>query len=379
MLSTWKLDHSSAHSRLLLRLALSLLAIALLGLTAAAQDYDVTILTSDIPDVGNVNDTNLVNPWGLAASPTSPWWVSDNGTGLSTLYDAAGNPQQLVVMVPQWDNTPGGNPTGVVFNGTGDFQINGSATHFLFATEDGTIQGWTGGASTIIAVNNFPGSVYKGLTLGSAGGVNYIYAANFRNGTVDVFDTNFSPHSFGNGAFQDNHIPGGFAPFDVANIGGNIVVTFAKQDAEKHDDVAGPGNGFVDVFDSQGNLIRRLQHNAFLNSPWAVVKAPSDFGVFSNKLLIGQFGSGAILAYDDHGHFAGLLTDAAVLPARINALWGLGFGNDHTAGPHNVLYFAAGTFAEAHGTFGTISVAQCQAPFCRNSQPQTHRLSRHKE
>ena len=376
MLSTWKLDHSSARPRRFLRIALALLAIALLGLTAAAQDYDVTILTSDIPDVG-INDTNLVNPWGIAASPTSPWWVSDNGTGLSTLYDADGNPQQLVVMVPQWDNTPGGVPTGVVFNGTGDFQINGSATHFLFATEDGTIQGWPGGTTTVIGVNNFAsGAIYKGLTLGSVNGANYIYAANFGNGTVDVFDAAFMPHSFGNNAFKDDRIPDGFEPFNVANIDGNIVVTFAKKEGE--DDVAGPGNGYVDVFDSQGNLIRRLQHNIFLNSPWAVVKAPSDFGVFRNKLLIGQFGSGAILAYDDHGHFAGLLFDPALLPARINGLWGLGFGNDHTAGPHNVLYFAAGTFDEAHGTFGKISVAECHAPFCRHSGQQRHKVNRHK-
>jgi uncharacterized protein (TIGR03118 family) len=226
-------------------------------------------------------------------------------------------------------------------------------------------------------VNNFAsGAIYKGLTLGSVNGANYIYAANFGNGTVDVFDAAFMPHSFGNNAFQDDRIPDGFEPFNVANIDGNIVVTFAKKEGE--DDVAGPGNGYVDVFDSQGNLIRRLQHNIFLNSPWAVVKAPSDFGVFRNKLLIGQFGSGAILAYDDHGHFAGLLFDPALLPARINGLWGLGFGNDHTAGPHNVLYFAAGTFDEAHGTFGKISVAECHAPFCRHSGQQRHKVNRHK-
>jgi len=359
MLTKRNLCRPGANSRWLGRVLLPLLAVTLLTLAAAAQNYKVTILTSDIPNVGNVNDTNLVNPWGVAASSTSFWWVSDNGTGLSTLYDANGNAQSLVVSVPQWDNTPGGNPTGVVFNGTGDFMINGSATHFLFATEDGTIQGWTGGTSTTIAVNNFPEAVYKGLALGSAGGANYIYAANFRAATVDVFDASFAPHSFGMNAFQDHKIPNGYAPFNVANIGGKIVVTYAKQDDQKHDDVAGPGHGFVDVYDSQGNLLRRLEHSELMNSPWAVVQAPSNFGVFSNDLLVGNFGSGSIMAFNRHGRLRGVLFDTAELPLRIGSLWGLGFGNGQKAGPTNVLYFAAGTFDEAHGTFGTIAAVSC--------------------
>lgn len=367
MFNESKINRCQTMSRFALAV-LSLFTIALLSLPLAAQNYDVTILTSDIPNVGSVNDTNLVNPWGLVSNATGPWWVSDNGTGLSTLYDAGGNPLGLVVSVPQWDNTPGGNPTGIVFNSTTDFQINGNPTHFLFATEDGTIQGWSSGTSTVIAVNNFPGSVYKGLALASAGGANYLYAANFRAARVDVFDATFMPHSFGPNAFQDHKIPNGFAPFNVANIGGNLVVTYAKQDDQKHDDVRGPGNGFVDIYDTQGNLLRRLRHTIFMNSPWAVVQAPSDFGFFSNDLLVGNFGSGAILGFNGHMEFAGLLFDTAILPLRIESMWGLAFGNGHTSGPTNTLYFTAGTFGEAHGTFGTITVNGCQQGVCKQSK-----------
>src|SRR5271165_2348590 len=258
MLSPQKLNCPQTN-RLVLSAALVLLAIAMVSLPAAAQRATPTILTSDIPNVGTFNDLNLVNPWGLVASAASPWWVSDNGSGHSTLYDGTGSPKALVVSIPQWDGTPGGNPTGIVFNGTADFAIGGNATHFLFATEDGTIQGWSSDGSTVIAVNNFPAAVYKGLALASAGGANYLYAANFRNGTVDVFDKNFAPHSFGAGSFVDSTIPAGFAPFNVANFGsGKLAVTYAKQDADKHDDVRGPGNGYVTIFDTSGTILSRL-------------------------------------------------------------------------------------------------------------------------
>ena len=209
----------------------------------------------------------------------------------------------------------------------------------------------------MIAVNNSPGAVYKGLALASADGANYLYAANFRNGSVDVFDANFAPHSFGGTAFQDSSLPAGFAPFNVANIGnGRLAVTFAKQDSAKHDDVAGPGNGYVDIFDTSGNLLMHLTHNSFLNSPWAVVVAPATgFGVFSGKLLVGQFGSGAIAAFDaTTGSFSSLLLDPNTLQLQINGLWGLGFGNGGGAGPTNTLFFTAGVFGEAHGLFGSI-------------------------
>ena len=376
-------------SRLVLSVVLALAASALLSLPAAAQSATPNVggnpanpntnlvnatlvdatpvdLISDIANVGTnpaTPDTNLVNPWGLAASPTGPWWVSDNGSGHATLYDGTGSPKPLVVSIPQWDGAPGGNPTGIVFNGTADFAIGGNATHFLFATEDGTIQGWSGGTSTVISpVNNFPNAVYKGLALASAGGANYLYAANLRAGSVDVFDKTFQPHSFGPNAFLDFSMPAGYAPFNVANVGGGkLAVTYALQDGAKHDDVAGIGHGYVIIYDTQGKRLFRLQHVPYLNSPWAVVVAPArGFGAFGGDFLVGQFGSGAIVAYDSKGNFEGLLFDPAALPLRINGLWGLGFGNGTGSGPTTTLYFTAGVFGEAHGIFGSITC--CSAP-----------------
>jgi uncharacterized protein (TIGR03118 family) len=339
----------------------SLVAIALLSLPATAQLFSVTWLVSDIPNVGTQpTDPDLVNSWGIAASGAGPWWVADNGTGKLTLYDGTGAKQGLIVDVPQWDMTPGGNPTGQVFNSTQDFNLpNNKPAVFIVTTEDGTIQGWNGGTSTVIAVNQFPGSVYKGLVLGSANGANYLYAANFRAGTVDVFDATFQPHSFGPGTFVDNTLPQGYAPFNVANVGGNIVVSYALQNAEKHDDVKGIGHGFIDVYTSDGTLLQRLPHVNQLNSPWAMVVAPAtDWGNFSGKLLVGQFGSGAIIAYDlSTNTLEGVLQDDAGLPLRLNGLWGLGFGNGAKSGSKTTLYFAAGYFDEAHGLFGTITVA----------------------
>jgi len=338
--------------------AIALLAIALLGLPAYAQSYQATTLTSDIANISNNTDANLGNPWGLVASASGPWWVSDNATGLSTLYDATGTPLSLVVTIPSWDGNGTGVPSGIAFNGTSDFQLTpGNPATFLFVTEDGTVQGWNhnvNATTAIIAVNNWP-VVYKGMALASAGGANYIYATNFYAGTVDVFDKNFAPHSFGANAFVDPNIPTGFAPFNIQLIGSDLIVTYAKQDAERHDDVAGPGNGYVDVYDTQGNLIRRLPHIIQMNSPWAIVKAPASFGAFSNDLLIGNFGSGAIMAFDpNNGNFLGLMLDEAKLQLRIEALWALQFGNGGSSGPTTTLYYTAGTFHETYGTFGMI-------------------------
>jgi uncharacterized protein (TIGR03118 family) len=345
----------------LVRLAvLSLVAITLLSLPATAQVFTVNWLVSDIDNVGSQpTDTDLVNPWGMVSSSSSPWWVSDNGTGKLTLYDGTGLKQGLVVAVPQWDNSPGGNPSGQIFNATTDFKLpNNSPAKFIVSTEDGTIQGWNGGTSTVITVNGWPDAVYKGLALGSANGANYIYAANFHQGTVDVFDGTFQPHSFGQNAFVDSTLPQGYAPFNVANINGNIIVTYALQDDMKHDDVAGIGHGYIDVYDSQGKLLQRLPHVFALNSPWAMVVAPSAWAQLSGKLLVGQFGSGGIAAYDlANNLFLGVLQDDQGLPIRINGLWGLSFGNGGASGPVDTLYYAAGYFDEAHGLFGTITVA----------------------
>lgn len=355
------LSFKNLQTTSLVRLAvLSLVAITLLSLPATAQLFTVQWLVSDIDSVGSQpTDPDLVNPWGFVSSSGSPWWVSDNGTGKLTLYDGNGLKQGLVVNVPQWDNSPGGNPSGQIYNGTQDFKLpNNSPARFIVSTEDGTIQGWNGGTSTVIVVNGWPNAVYKGLALGSANGANYIYAANFRAGTVDVFDGTFQPHSFGQNAFVDNTLPTGYAPFNVANINGKIIVTYALQDDQKHDDVAGIGHGYIDVYNSQGNLLQRLPHVYALNSPWAMVVAPNTWAQLSGKLLVGEFGSGGIAAYDlTNNLFLGVLQDDQGLPIRINGLWGLGFGNGGSSGPTDTLYFAAGYFAEAHGLFGTITVA----------------------
>ncbi len=355
MLSVKKLPATS-----LVRMAvLSLVAITLLSLPATAQIFKVENLTSDISDVGTQpTDPDLVNPWGMAANPSGPWWVADNATGKLTLYNADGVKQGLIVNVPQWDGSPGGNPSGQVFNGTQDFKLsNNNPALFMVSTEDGTIQGWNGGNTTMIAVNNWPNAIYKGLVLGSANGANYIYAANFKGGTIDVFDATFQPHSFGQNAFLDPNLPSGYAPFNVANVNGNILVSYALQDDDKEDDVPGIGHGYIDMYDSQGTLLQRLPHVYALNSPWAMVVAPSGWNQLSGKLLVGQFGSGGIAAYDlANNLFLGVLQDDQGLPIRIDGLWGLGFGNGGSAGPKTTLYFAAGYFAEAHGLFGRITL-----------------------
>lgn len=337
--------------------ALSLIVLALCSLPALAQKVNVTYLTSDINAVGAFHDANLVNPWGMSISPSGPWWISDNGTGLSTLYTGTGAPQGLVVTVPSASGGSG-TPTGTVFNGTTDFKINGQVAAFLFCTEDGTISGWYSGTTAFIAVNNSTsGAVYKGMAEASAAGANYLYVANFHAGSVEVYDKTFAAHSFGSNAFVDSSLPSGYAPFNVQLIPGNkLVVTYAKQDAAKHDDVPGPGNGFVDVYDTQGNLQLRLAHVVYLNSPWGVVLAPSTFSGFGNDLLIGNFGSGGITAYNaTTGAWAGNMFAVSDLPLQIDGLWGLTFGNGASGGPTNTLFFTAGSFGEKHGIFGSIT------------------------
>src|ERR1700682_3133997 len=257
------------HRGRLLTTALSLatgLSIAIPGVTANARDaaegaFRQTNLVSEIPGMAPLTDPNLVNPWGISASATSPMWVSDNNAGVTTLYNGAGTPRPLVVTIPP---PPGsaegvkGTPTGTVFNDTGGF--NGDL--FLFATEDGTIVGWKGSDGTLARNEKDrskvdEGAVYKGLAIGNNGSANYLYAANFRFGTVDVFDTNFNLVSLG-GSFSDSQIPAGFAPFNVQKLGGRLYVTYAMQKPDKHDDLAGPGNGFVDVYDLNGHLLQRL-------------------------------------------------------------------------------------------------------------------------
>jgi uncharacterized protein (TIGR03118 family) len=326
--------------------------------SAWADHYQQTNLVSDVPGMAAVTHLPLVNPWGLTRSATSPWWVSDNGAGVSTLYNGAGTPVPLVVTIPVptgW-TTPS-TPTGTVFNGTSDFTVgSGLPAHFIFATEDGTISGWNSGTSAVLKVDHSGAAVYKGLTTGQVNGANLLYAANFRSGAVDVFDKDFNPVDLGAGAFVDRRIPKRFAPFNVQNINGMIFVAFAKQDDAKHDEVAGPGLGFVDVFSPSGMLMIRLESGRWLNAPWGIAWAPANFGKLSNHILVGNFGSGRVAAFDPvKGRFRGLLRVAHGMPLMIDGLWALSFGNDGGAGPSTTLYFTAGIDDEAHGLFGTIT------------------------
>ena len=345
----------------------------------AQQHYKQTNLISDIPGMAAVTDPNLVNPWGMSRSSGSPWWVSDNGPGLTTLYTGAGAAVPLgqpcpagtnvnCVVIPTGDTnaSPTGTPTGQVFNGTNDFQIGGAPARFIFVTEDGTISGWNGGPSAkITKVNTHSKSVFKGVALATAttrngGTANFLYVADFRRGRVAVYDTNFNPVSMGEDAFQDEDLPGGFAPFNVQNIGGDLYVAFAEQDSQKHDEIDGPGLGYVDVFSTSGRLLRRLQHGDWLSGPWGMTQAPSDFGIYSHNVLVGQFGSGQIAAYDAvTGKFKGLLIDVnSNKPITIDGLWDIAFGSGGTSGPATTLFFAAGLNGEADGLFGTITAVE---------------------
>jgi uncharacterized protein (TIGR03118 family) len=345
--------------------------VGLAAVPAAAQATPAfvhqTNLVSDIPGLAATTDPNLVNPWGIASSPTSPFWIADNGTGVSTLYNGAGQPIPLVVTIPPPAGSPPGAtaaPTGTVFNPTSDFVVlQGMASgpsRFLFATEDGTISGWNPTVDlthAILAVDNSAsGAIYKGLALGNNGTGNFLYAANFHASTVDVFDHNFVETALP-GSFSDPLLPPGFAPFGIANLGGDLYVTYAKQDADQEDDVAGPGNGFVDVFDTNGNLIRRLISGRPLNSPWGLAIAPSTWGRFAGDLLVGNFGDGRINAFDPTtGEGEGGLRTDGHAPLTIPGLWGLRFGNGGNGGDASTLFFTAGPNDEADGLFGSLTV-----------------------
>ena len=366
---------------------------------ARAQHYNQTNLVADASTTATAAhyDANLKNPWGLARSPSSPWWVSDNGAGVSTLHSGDGTASALVVKIPGPMGSAAdfsATPTGTVFNGTSSF----GGSHFIFATEDGTISAWTSGAAAVLKVDNSKipdaadGAVYKGATIAEHNGNLYLYVTNFRAGRVEIYDTNFQPvkfthkdNNFGQslfGAFLDNdfaqpfedfRIPRGFAPFNIQNIGGSLFVTYARQDSARHDDVAGDGSGYVDVFTPGGRLEMRLQHGPWLNSPWGAVWAPRDFGTFSNRVLIGNFGSGKIAVFDGFdGDFVGFMEDANSNPIVIDGLWALMFGNSAlgcpstppagsglpkcgSAGPYNALFFSSGPNEEANGLFGTLT------------------------
>ncbi|HTI98772.1 MAG TPA: TIGR03118 family protein [Dongiaceae bacterium] len=354
---------------------LSIVGVGATGFVHAQSAYTEQDLVSDIPGRAANTDTNLLNPWGLAFSATGPFWISDNHSGLSTIYNSAGTPQALIVTVPPpTGNPPPAAPTGLVFNSTTNFIVASNApAKFIFATEDGTISAWASGTDAVLeADNSTAGAIYKGLALGNAAGSNYLYATDFHNGKVDVFDAAFSPVAWP-GAFTDPNLPPGFAPFGIAVLGTNVFVTYALQDDAAEDDVPGPGNGYVDTYDTSGNLLRRFAANGALNSPWGLAVAPANFGLFAGELLIGNFGDGTINAFDPvSGLRVGTLQDTNGAPIAIEGLWDLKFGNGGNGGVTNKLYFTAGIAAggalEDHGLFGSLAAAvpQPQAPATTN-------------
>jgi uncharacterized protein (TIGR03118 family) len=336
-------------------LASTVAALLIVGVgSPAAAQYIQTNLVSDGAIPARLPDASLVNAWGLAATPTSPWWIADNGTGTSTVYNAGTGAIVLHVAVP-------GSPTGLVANTGPGFVVPGHGTaRFLFANEEGMISGWAGGpAATVLVDNSATGAVYKGLAISHNIAGDFIYATNFRAATVEVY--NSSLHLVP-GGFRDPTIPAGYAPFGIQNIAGTIYVTYALQDANKHDDVAGEGHGFVNAFDMAGNLLRRVASQGTLNSPWGLAWAPASFGRFGGELLVGNFGDGHIHAFDPRlapdGEFRprGALRSPNGKVITIDGLWALQFGHGAAAnGPTDTLFFTAGPFDESHGLFGTLT------------------------
>ena len=349
-------------------IATCLAVVLLVPVLAAGQHYIQTNLVSDVPGAAASTDPDLVNAWGMSRSGTSPWWVSDNGTGKATLYNGAGVKQGLVVTIAP---PPGGSdpatPTGQVFNATGSgFVVSkmvagvqkSGTSRFIFATEDGTISGWSptvDGTHSLIAVDNSATAIYKGLAILTLSGTTRLYAANFKAGTVDVFDTDWQPVT--SVTFADPTLPPGYAPFNVQALGTSLFISYAKVGVLP-DEQHGKGFGFVDEFDFNGVLIRHFQHGPWLNAPWGMASAPaSGFGEFSGALLVGNFGSGQIVAYDrNSGEFLGFLHGARG-PLTIDGLWGLAFGNAGSDGLPTELFFTAGPNDENDGLFGKLTAA----------------------
>ena len=348
--------------------ACAMVAAGALGTSASgamAKGYVQKNLVSDGKISAVTTDPNLLNPWGIAFFPGGPFWISDNNAGVSTLYDGLGDIIPLVVTIPPATGSTTGSPTGIVVNSNPTLFIIPKTTEpalFIFASEDGTISAWNdvisftqaqlvidnsqGGSST--------GAVYKGLALGNNATGSFLYATNFRSGKIDVFDSTFGPATL-TGSFSDSKLPAGYAPFGIANVLGNLFVTYAMQDAAKHDPVHGAHLGFVDVFDTNGNLIQRFATKGKLDAPWGVAQAPFDFGRFSNAILIGNFGDGRINAYNPlNRSFMGQLSAPSNKPIMIDGLWALTFGGGQASDP-GTLYFSAGPNSEADGLFGSIT------------------------
>ena len=351
------------------RLFASLGLLVGVALPAAAQKYSVHKLVSDVPIPGEspppLIDSDLVNGWGISHGSTSPWWVSDNGKSKSTIYAISvlngiytATKNGLVVTVP-------GPPTGQVRNDSTDFKVDAGTglqpARFIFATDDGRIAGWNGVGTVAITAASTPDAVYLGLAIGSSGGNNFLYAANFAAARIDVFNATFGDGS-GDlaGNFTDPGIPAGYAPFGIQNIGGEIFIAYAKQNpAEPDEELHCAGCGYVSVFGTDGTFHDRVASQGELNAPWGLAMAPANFGRFSGDLLVGNFGDGRIHGFhkseDGSWEKHGVMKGTDRTPIVIDGLWGIGFGNGVNAGPTNTLFFAAGPDDETHGLFGSIT------------------------
>ena len=357
-------------------LAVTLFALVFSCL-ASAQKYHRTDLTTDLatvsPSAPNV-DGKLMNPWGLSRGG-GPWWVSDNGTGFTTLYNAMGAPfvppgatQGAFFVVPTPDGTGTSAPTGTVFNATSSFLVGpGAKAIFLFCTEDGTISGWNPGvnpSSAVILKNRAGKAIYKGCAIASIAGQPFFYATNFQTGRVEIYNGNFTRIAPNNeDAFRLPGLGADWSPFNIQNVGGSLVVTFAHRAPGSHDEDHGAGLGHAAVFDSTGHLLLRLQHGPWFNAPWGIAAAPGDFGAFTHRLLIGNFGDGTIHGFNlfTGRHEAAMLDDATGKTLSIGGLWAISFGGDATLnGLATTLYFSAGANDEADGIFGTLTAASDQ-------------------
>jgi uncharacterized protein (TIGR03118 family) len=336
------------------------LSVVAIPSTVAAHDGDSefvqTNLVSDVPGWAPIVDASLVNPWGMSFGPTTPVWASDNGADVATLYRGAttGVPFAKVALTVA---IPDGAPTGQVFNGGPDFLLSGVPARFIFASEHGSIDAWRQGltpATDAVSVATVPGAIYKGLAISTGSGGSWLFAANFHDARIDVFDATFALQNWA-GAFMDDQIPAGYAPFNIQNLGGKLYVTYAKQ-GPTGDDVAGIGHGFVDVYDTSGNLLKRLVRHGLLDSPWGLQIAPAGFGNFGGDLLVGNFGDGRIHAYSPSGRFVGTLLGTNDRPIVLDGLWGLQFGNG-VAGTPMTLLFTSGPNGELDGLMGSLTSA----------------------
>jgi uncharacterized protein (TIGR03118 family) len=325
----------------------------------ALGGYRQRNLVADTPGAAATMDPNLVNAWGLSFGPSTPAWVADNGSDVSTLYSGANGPGKPVTTVPLVVTIPQGAPTGTVYNGGDGFAIDGSPSRFLFSSEAGVISGWNPAFGTDARTGaSSMGAIYKGLAIADTSAGPRLYATDFHDNRVDVWDDMFAPAGKP-GGFTDPKLPKGFAPFGIQAVGNRIVVTYAKQDADAEDDLHGAGLGFADVYDTGGTLIKRLVSRGPLDAPWGIALAPKHFGRASRDLLIGNFGNGRINAFDPRsGRFEGALRKGRHGPRiRIDGLWALEFGNG-TIGTPRTLLFTAGPGDEQHGLFGAITTAK---------------------